>query len=179
MRNGRTLASRRTLPSHTRRWLHRPGRRWWSSSAVMRTSNTVRFRRHPSVPDYHRHADNNLACASLTAWVCVFCPYSSGCFDFLFFFSWTSWWRLAGCILCQRRVEEIGFRQCALLCKGISHTACREKEETQSENTLNFMTEGKKKDFYTQFIGGKKSVNKKLLKKMVIYYAWHPELQLW
>lgn len=40
------------------------------------------------------------------------------------------------------------------------------------------MTEGKK-DFYTQFIGGKKSVNKKLLKKIVIYYTWHPELQLW
>lgn len=39
----------------------------------------------------------------------------------------------------------------------------------ECENTLNFMTQGKKKDFYTQFISGKKSVNKKLLKEMVIY----------
>lgn len=111
--------------------------------------------------------------------VCAFSAHTAAVASIFFFYSWTSWWRLAGCILCQRRVEEIGFRQCALLCKGISHTAWREKEETQSENTLNFMTEEKKKDFYTQFIGGKKSVNKKLLKKMVIYYAWHPELQLW
>lgn len=44
----------------------------------------------------------------------------------------------------------------------------KEEEEMESENTLNFMTM-EKKDFYTKFIGGKKSVNKKLLKKMVIY----------
>lgn len=61
----------------------------WRAAASERasfTSNTARVRRQPSVPDYYCHADNNLPCATLTASVCVFCPYSSGCFDFFLLF---------------------------------------------------------------------------------------------
>lgn len=80
--------------------------------------NTAQFRRHPSVPGYYRHC-------------CVFCSGSSAS---LSFFSWTSW-GFASCANGERK--ELDWNNVRTK---ESVTLRREKEEMESENTLNFMT---------------------------------------
>lgn len=113
---------------------------------------------------------------------CVFCPYSSRLLQYFILFYFISFIlgargkRLSRCFLCLNIIGgEKMYSSNAHWCTMGTVTPPIHK------HTLYYEWGGKKKqDFHTKFISGKKSVDKKLLREIVIYDGWHhSRLRVW